>query len=200
MKHLKITSAGFEAYTGNLGGIDFIDGVSTFPVPRLFANRLTSAMQMVELDDDGNEVEAGVAARLVSEAGNRAPVLELLERQTEAEKLAENLEAIKNPKNEKDLPVHTRAELETILGTSGIKGLRTIGDDWNVKHKSAVVLLDLILKAQQNAIEVRQARIAAAVEMAEAEAKQADEDSDAHVEGSSAPEDDEKPVVTDGAA
>lgn len=160
MKHLKIVSKGFETYTGNLGGIDFVDGMSAHPVPRVFANRLTAAMQMVEVDENGVEIEAGVAARLITEAAARAPVIEPLQRQTEEEKIAENVD-VASQATVSDVTFHTREELEAILEKDGIKGLRAVAEPWKVKDRSAVKLMEMILEAQARYTDQRNARIAA---------------------------------------
>ena len=160
MKKLKIVAPGFDGYTGNLGGIDFVDGVSVDPVPRIFANRLSAAMMMVEIDD-GSEVDASVAYRLIAESESRAPVLEELPRQTEEEKTEENVEMVKRA-NLSDVVILSRDELEALLAKDGIKGLRDIAKPWGVKERNAVALIELILEAQSKFVSERDARIALA--------------------------------------
>lgn len=174
MKHLKIVSTGFETYTGNLGGVDFVDGVSVDPVPRVFANRLTAAFRMVEIEEDGSEVEAGVAHRLIADAEKRAPVLEPLERQTEEEKVAESVEIIKQA-DTASVTIYTKDELEAILEKDGIKGLRAVAEPWKVKDRSAIKLMELILVAQAQYSEQRDARLAALAGAVETPAETSDE-------------------------
>lgn len=158
MKYLKITSPGFETYTGNLGGIDFFQGRSVDFVPRLFADRLTAAMQMVEVDADGNEEPAGVSHRLVADAAERAPMIEPLERQTDEERAAEDQDQL-NRAIRSDVVILTREELEEIMSKSGIKGLREAAAPWGVKDRNAVALIEQILEAQSAFIADRDAKL-----------------------------------------
>ena len=55
MKQLKITSPQWANYTGSLGIVHFTNGVSDGLVPENVRRRLSIGMDMVEIDEDGNE-------------------------------------------------------------------------------------------------------------------------------------------------
>lgn len=150
MKRLKLSGSNFAGYTGVIGGIDFKDGITAYPVPTNIANRLTAAMNMVEVDEDGNEAGfTGLAYRLIAEAEMRAPVIEPLKLQTEDERKEEDLQ---NALSRNKAPVdkfYTGEELEDIASNGGIKALRAIGEPWNVKGKAIPGLILSILNAQR---------------------------------------------------
>lgn len=156
-KRLRISAKGFENFTGPLGVIEFVDGVSAHPVPEPFASRLAASMEMVEVDEDGEEHPTGIAHRLVAEAKMRAPVLEKLDVLTEAEKRQDSIDALKKVTADKKL--HTKEELEAILEKDGVKAVREIGYTWDVKHKMAVVLIEMILEKQSEYEVARQKRL-----------------------------------------
>lgn len=161
-KKLKFAQKGYETYSGPIGKFTFVDGVSTEAIHRVDRDQLSTAFQFVEIDADGNENEAGVAARLVKDSAQRAataPFAGPLRRQTDAERLVEETrtKAITTPASD---VLHTRAQLEQIADKQGLKGLRTAaGDKWGVRGRSISDLIDQILGAQARALEARQVRI-----------------------------------------
>lgn len=176
MKHLKIVSAGWAGYTGYLGIVEFKDGVSVDPVPRNIADRLTGLVQFVEIDAEGNEETTGISHRLVQESAARVPVLENLDRQSEADRVQEDkLEAMRAEKP----PVerfYTGQQLEEVASEKGMKGLRVIGDAWGVKHRSIPELIRLILQAQNEFLTKRNKRMQELSERAAAAQKEAEEE------------------------
>ena len=165
LKHLKFTQSGFETYTGPIGMYEFVDGVSTEAITRADRDRLATAFQFAEVDGDGGEHEAGVAARLVADSATRMPTTNL-ERQTDEDKEAEGRRAqLMAAKPEVELM--TRAQLEELARKHGIKGLRSeVADKWGVRNRSIPLLIDEILVAQNNWISTRneQANLATKVE------------------------------------
>lgn len=155
LKRLKFIQKGYETYTGPIGKFTFVDGLSTELIHRVDRDMLSTAFQFAEVDDDGNEVEAGVAARLVSEAREFKAEIHSLPRMTEEEKAAEDHSAVlRSQKAPTEL--YTRDQLETIAEKHGLKGLRTmVGDLWGVKNRSITLLIDEILVAQNNWIATR---------------------------------------------
>jgi hypothetical protein len=147
-KHIKITAKGFGLYTGQIGQYDFVEGVSTEALSMSERDRMAAVGQFVELDEDGTETPCGAAHRLVRDSAMRAPVADKLTRMTEAEKTAEEVQAVVEAHDAKERPTHTLEELEAILNTGGVAGLREVGEQWNVKNRSAVVLIQMILDAQ----------------------------------------------------
>lgn len=159
MKHLKIVAKGWIGYTGNLGVITFKDGISAEPVPDHLRDRLSAVCAMVEVDESGNELPAGISHRMIAEARNRAPVGQPLERMTEGEhaieRKLESLRAEKPPVSR----LYEPQELEAIASKGGIRALREIGDPWNVKDRTIDGLIKAILGAQRAFMDKRQQRM-----------------------------------------
>lgn len=156
MKFLKFVQAGFETYTGPIGAYEFVDGVSTVPIVRHDRDRLSVAFQFVEFEHEGGEeIIAGVAQRLVSQAGVLAEENPETMRQTDEEKDLEQLQIIRESDGVRH--VYTAAELEQIADKKGISGLREIAAPWNVKHRSIPNLIELICDAQNLYLQDREA-------------------------------------------
>ncbi|WP_091444138.1 hypothetical protein [Ancylobacter rudongensis] len=158
MKHLKIVDGAWAGYTGILGRFEFVEGVSVLKLHRCDRDLLASVANFVELEDDGGETPAGVTHRLATEAQLRAPVAAPLARQTETDKKAEAIMAAAAA-NKAPTEFHTKPELEAVADKSGIKGLRAIGDKWNVKSRSIPILIEMILDAQAKFILKRDQRM-----------------------------------------
>lgn len=181
MNHLKIVSKGFETYTGNFGPVTFENGVSIEPVPKMFADRIAAATQVVWIDENGETIEdASVAHRLIRDSAMRAPVLEELPRQTEEEKKAEQRTQLLKVVDADQMQIYSRNDLIALVEKDGVKALRLVGDKWKVKHKQALALIDMILERQSKWIEARNARIQAAG-LAEISKENADGGSDVTV-------------------
>lgn len=175
-KHLKVVQSGFENYNGPIGAYEFVDGISVDAIPRVDRDRLCAAFACVEFQENGKEVEAGVAARLVGDARNLRDVpFTPLERQTAAEKKAERLRDIKKFNEGKDRPIMTAVEIEALFQSTGISGLRELGGKWNVKNKSAVVLMQMILDAQKEYQAGAAGRLARQLAAIEAESEESAE-------------------------
>jgi hypothetical protein len=158
MKKLKVVTTRMAGYTGVLGPVRFKDGVSEEYLPRHIRDRMAAAMELIEVDQDGNEQPAGAQHRLLREYKERAPKLEPLVRQTDAEK---TLELTKAALNATKVPtLETRDGLEKIAEKGGIKALREIGVKWNVKHRSIPTLIEMILDAQEKGIAARNKKLA----------------------------------------
>ena len=144
---VRITTKGFESFTGLISIYPFVDGVSVDPIAWAEINRLSAAFQLAEILEDGTEIEAGAAARIVNCARDEAPVVPPLTRASEEDLIAEALEAGKAALKLPDR-VRTREQLEHVLKAEGVNGIRKIAEKWGVKHSSIVTLIDMILQAQ----------------------------------------------------
>ncbi len=163
MKYLRLVQAGYENYSGPIGMYEFRDGVSVEPLNRAERDRLSTAFEFVEFDEiGGEETPAGIAHRLVSKNGHAFTEAVTADRQTDEEKLAENILAAMN--YEKPRTIHSRADLEKIAYQRGIAGLREVATVWGVKHRQIGELIELILVAQTEWVENRTARIAQIIE------------------------------------
>ncbi|MFM0095671.1 hypothetical protein PQQ87_08660 [Paraburkholderia nemoris] len=132
---LRLKQPGWESYSGQMGVIQFVDGVSVGDVLEIDAVRV-SAVMLCEWEDG---TTASVAKRLVDEADTPAPSLE----RSKADDLAKVTAA--QPKKEK--PKFTEAELEKIADEKGINGLRELAEPFGIKSNSIRNLIDAMLKA-----------------------------------------------------
>lgn len=173
MNRLKLSGSRWAGYTGNIGTVDFKDGISAYPVPRNIADRLSAAIAMVEVDEEGNELgEAGVVTRVIRDSALRAPVLAPLERQTEAERKVEDLRNTLKANKAPTDTFYTVDELHAIVDEKGIKGLRAIAEPWNVKGKAIPALIEAIIASQNKFLEGKNGVIAAVAEIKSEEAPQ----------------------------
>lgn len=157
LRKLKVAAPHMAGYTGVLGRARFKDGVSEEYLPRHIRDRMAAGMAFLEVDQDGNETPAGSLYRQIAEAKSEAELKEPLARQTEAEKAAELAKAAIDANPVQSL--ETRESLEAIADRSGIAGLREIASKWNVKHRSIVVLIEMILEAQDKYVIARNKRL-----------------------------------------
>lgn len=198
MKRLKLSGSQWAGYTGTIGTVDFKDGVSAYPVPRNIADRLSAAIRMVEIDDEGNEIgPAGIANRLIRDSAMRAPVTSALARQTESERKSEDLRETLKAQRSPAETFYTIEELQAIADKDGIKGLRKVAEPWGVKGKAIPAIIKMILDAQSSFVASRDGIIHAFAGNEEPPAEKADVDnttSDVIVEGDSNVE---KPVGDD---
>ena len=146
-KRLKLVQAGYENFTGEIGAYWFEDGVSVELIRRADRDRMSTAFQFEEVNDDGSTQPSGIAHRLVADAAERLGSFEPLQRQTEEEKTAELL-AEKLKAKVAPTEIYTAEQLVALADKRGIKGLRTVADKWGVKHRSIPVLIEMILEKQ----------------------------------------------------
>jgi len=159
---LRLTQAGFETYTGQMGVVMFKDGLSESDVLPIDAIRISAAL--------GAEWEDGTAANVgemylnnmhspafvggddinsmsMPVEGEEAPVKAKSQKKTEAKQTEEKptTEGITT-----EVKVYTYQELSDIADTKGINGLREVGEPMGVKGTSIVGIIEAILKAQGN--------------------------------------------------
>lgn len=148
LKKLKITETGFHTMTGLLGDIEFIDGVSAYPLTPNQAARICSAMRAEFIDG----TNSSPAALLVSERDVRAPVVDKLpiaDKIAELKPLTGVDKYLIRQKENSAKPKYTQEGLEFIADEDGIGALRTIGKQYDVKATSIPKLIQAILQAQR---------------------------------------------------
>jgi hypothetical protein len=123
---IRLLQPGWETFTGNFGGVEFVDGLSVADANTREASRLANVVRC-ELEDGSNPSASQVAldsqGTVMQVGDDRAPA---------------------------PAPVrYSREALEEIAGAKGIKGLREVGDPLGVKASGIADLIDAILKAQQ---------------------------------------------------
>lgn len=166
MKHLKITQAGFENYTGDLSVYHFTEGLSDEKIGRNERDRIAAAMTCVEVDDDNIETPAGSTHRMVSDRAAYFEPVPPAQRMTEAEKMAEDKAFVMKALGANAAPIiYTEEELNAVADTGGISGLRAIAEPLNVKDRNLNVLVQKILAVQTEVLDrwtaARDERIAA---------------------------------------
>ena len=134
---LKIVEAGWENFTGNFGGAEFVDSVSVDEVSTFAAQHLAAVIQV-------ENVETGKSpsvAQMLVDARNQAMDANLeLENTT-------GITSVTVIHNTDGTP-WTKEQLEAIADEKGILGLREIADFHpNVKANSINKLIENILKA-----------------------------------------------------
>lgn len=132
---LRLTQPGWENYSGQMGVIQFENGVSVGGVLDIDAVRV-SAVMLCEWEDGST---ASVSQRLLEQSDTPAPDLE----KAKADDVAKVAAA--QPKKEK--PKFTEAELEKIADEKGITGLREVAEPFGIKSNSIRGLIDALLKA-----------------------------------------------------
>ena len=164
---IKLTEPGFTKMTGEIGDIEFKDGVSVDDVSRTQMNRIGSAMRVERLDG-GIVTEA---ERYTKSKQESAPMLEKLATGTVVDEKSPDEDEVKSPdedevkssdedevkspdedevKSSDEDPVAslTKDELSKIADEKGIAGLREVAEGFGVKSKSIPDLIEKILAAQ----------------------------------------------------
>lgn len=145
---LRLTQPGFEHYDGQMGVLDFVDGVSTTDVERGRASRLAAVM-LCELEDGQNP---SIAQAILDNANTAAPIFSSTQDGADHDRAAGliavaredigNAASADKPKTS----AYSMAQLEAIADKEGIKGLREISDPRGIKSNSIRELIDAILK------------------------------------------------------
>lgn len=158
---IKLSNPLYADFTGHLGQVEFLDGVSVDDVGSKEIDRFANSFPIE--DEAGNSL--GIATRLINEAKYRAPMIPELDRQTDTERAAEELLLALRSNSAPTDRIYTVEELEAVASKDGIKGLRVAAEPWGVKSRSIPELIGMIIKSQNKFMDDRQAR----VEMAAAE-------------------------------
>ena len=134
---LRLIGAGFESYTGQMGVINFENGVSVSEVSPLDAVRVAGIIG-AEWEDG---TPANVAQSYIDNMNTPAPVF-VSEPVNEAVSKA----SVEAPVAATGT-VYTEAELAKIADSEGIAGLRAIAEPLNIKSNSIRGLIDAIVKS-----------------------------------------------------
>ncbi|ELD1608233.1 hypothetical protein HVX40_24300 (plasmid) [Escherichia coli] len=138
---IRLLEQQFLSYTGILCGVQFCDGVSLNELPFVDQQRICASMRAKTLEGVNVSPSAAYSNRNTLVADEivepTAPAIVPMKRGTEEEKVIP-----------KPVQHFTREELETIADSEGIAGLRVIGNQFGVKAKDIVKMIESILKAQ----------------------------------------------------
>lgn len=164
LQRIRIIAKGWEAFTGDLGGVSFHDGLSDHVLPQRERDRLGSLLA-VESCDDGVQSNAAATSEKIlrtTSAEVREPMrsdADVRSGQSSTEEpetalTAEPVEPIGPPATADVEPLepqetsepYTRQSLEKIADERGISGLREIADSMDIKGRSINELMTKILE------------------------------------------------------
>ena len=152
-RRVRIMQKGWETFTGNFGGVDFIDGVTTDLISEAFADRVCTQIRAVDADTGAS---IGPQQRMIDAKTVKMPVAERLkpapttkEEQLEADAAAVEQAAETQTKQER--VVYTYDQLAKIVDRKGIQGLRDIAAPYGVRARAIPDLITNILNAQAEA-------------------------------------------------
>lgn len=135
MAKIKIDVPGWELFTGYLGTVDFVNGVSTREVSPTEVRVIGANIRVVEVDSDE---QVGPATSMVNARHVSATVEAALE--TESAEPEVEVEGKYNEDN-----------LNAMADKGGIKALREVAKEFGVKGVSIQELIKEILEAQKKA-------------------------------------------------
>ena len=135
---LVITEAGFKGYTGQMGVVNFVDGVSTSDVSPHDAIRMSAVMGFAW--EDGTS--PSVSQALIDKANDAPPVFDADAADYPPAAVAAAQEKARELKES-----FTEDQLAEIADKQGIAGLRSIAEPLGIKGNSIRGLMDAILKA-----------------------------------------------------
>ena len=130
---LKIIETGWAGFTGNFGGVEFVDGVSE-EVTSLQAQRLANLVQIETLEGknpSSSQIALDSACVPMSESMPSANIVGDMGGEATAAGAK-----------------YTREQLEQIADAKGIEGIRAIAEKMNLKGKSIAGLIESILAQQ----------------------------------------------------
>jgi hypothetical protein len=130
----KIDQTGWDSYTGLVGMVPFKDGISERPMTDLEIARIGASIRLVRVDSDE---QVGAAVTMVKARGIAAEV-----------KTSHTQVKSETPKAPKELK-YDRDALEIVASEGGIKAVREIAKEFDVKGVEINKMIDDILKAQQ---------------------------------------------------
>lgn len=131
---LKLTQPGYESMTGLFGITFFENGVSVTDVPLREARQIAMSIKAEYEDGSDPNPAQNLLNSMHNKAGEVTPPLGGSETQVPTRL------------------IHTQESLGKVADEQGIKGLRVIASQFDVKGNSIVELMALILKAQAASI------------------------------------------------
>ncbi|WP_026610714.1 hypothetical protein [Methylocaldum szegediense] len=146
MPKIRLIEPGFESFTGNFGGAEFVDGVSVENLSKREVNQISCNIRCEAVDDEGNATGQAISVAESIIAYKAHTLSEI-----DPKALAETPPSVPNelassastPTN-----IYTREQLEAIADQKGIAGIREIADPLGIKGRSIVELIDEILTKQ----------------------------------------------------
>ena len=140
---IRIDEVGYENYTGQLGMVDFVDGVSVNEVSQSELNRMAVVIRVVNVE---SEEQVGSLVDMQKNNDYTFPVEEMLVNIPEPEQAPADSQTPTDDTAGKT--IYSREQLEALADKEGIAGLREVAETFGVKGTSIVGLIQEILDAQ----------------------------------------------------
>ena len=145
---IQLIDAGYHKFTGDFGGVQFVDGVSVDDVSQTQA-RFFAAVMGVRSVEDGSDPGSNaqfVASLELSAVTTNLPTLAELE----ANGIDHGVDVQAPQVSAPPVPVgkYTQEQLEEIADKGGMSKLREIGNQFGVKGTSIAKLIESILAKQ----------------------------------------------------
>ena len=157
---LKIVEPGWETYNGYLGSVEVVNGESVDHASVREARRIAGSLQVHDIETGKS---ASISQALLDHYGD-ADEYQILPTQAQVEEAAAAAAAAaaleggekteKKPEGDSETvvtPEHTQESLAALPDSEGIKGLREIGQKFDVTSSSIAGLIEKILEAQAKA-------------------------------------------------
>ncbi|UBM12764.1 hypothetical protein [Cupriavidus metallidurans] len=135
MKKLRITEPGWETYTGNYGGIEFVDGVSVNLVSPFDASRLAALIRIEDSDGKNPSV-----SQLIVDSRSFEADQEMVSSMDTGVKRIEGTIS-------RDTG-YTRDQLGEIADKGGIKAIRVIAEPLGIRGTKVTDIIDKIIAGQ----------------------------------------------------
>jgi len=149
MAVVKINEVGFNKFTGEIGGIEFVNGISVEDLSKSDVQRMGASMRIEEVlhEDEGGVVtgnQLGVAADLAKGVDVSAKVqkkVTIVEEPIVKEELIVDDSIVDEDGNE-----YTVKSVEEIADKGGINAVREVAKKFGVKGNSIAGIIKLIAK------------------------------------------------------
>lgn len=139
--HIRLTQPGWETYTGQVGVIDFVDGLSTDDVSTKDATRLAA---VVNCKWEESEKPVSPTELLLHVQNVEAPIIPERERGEDEQVVSEPVEpqATQEPEVPAvQVPKISMDKVEALIAAEGINGLRKLAEPLGIKGRSVADLL-----------------------------------------------------------
>lgn len=158
MPRVRIDKKAYEKFTGQMGDVDFVDGVSVESVSKAEARRLGSFITIVEVD---TEKQVGFGQEIIDINGRSADqVTQPSETYKEKPKVkSEKPKVLKEKPPKKEKPKakqkessldYTEATLAALADDKGINGLREYAKQYDVYGRSIVEIIGKMMQLKNH--------------------------------------------------
>jgi len=137
-RRLRLVQPDFAHYTGPIGGIEFIDGVSEHLVVWHEALRIGSSIHCEDADVPGFQINPSSELARTRDRDASDPIVDAVSR-------GEHV----NPEGSPLVDRYTREELEEIADKKGLTGVREIARLWSRTGRSIQECITAVLEAQE---------------------------------------------------